>query len=121
MLATGRGALRALAENPEPPGAFVRRGYRRLRVGDYRCCTKWKQMQSLSCGWTSRASAWAPQPLPTADRQDSRVVWPAAMASQASRYSPGTPIAPSLNTLREAARTAVTRTGAEMITAAECQ
>jgi mRNA interferase RelE/StbE len=29
-------AVAALAENPEPPDAFVRRGYRRLRVGDYR-------------------------------------------------------------------------------------
>jgi mRNA interferase RelE/StbE len=29
-------AVAALAENPEPPDAFVRGGYRRLRVGDYR-------------------------------------------------------------------------------------
>jgi len=29
-------AVAALAENPEPPDAFVRVGYRRLRVGDYR-------------------------------------------------------------------------------------
>ena len=28
-------AVAALAENPEPPDAFVRGGYRRLRVGDY--------------------------------------------------------------------------------------
>jgi hypothetical protein len=37
----GRNASRqpgiaALAENPEPLDAFVRGGYRRLRVGDYR-------------------------------------------------------------------------------------
>ncbi len=29
-------AVPALAENPEPPDAFVRGGYRRLRVGEYR-------------------------------------------------------------------------------------
>ena len=29
-------AVAALAENSEPPDAFVRGGYRRLRVGDYR-------------------------------------------------------------------------------------
>jgi mRNA-degrading endonuclease RelE of RelBE toxin-antitoxin system len=29
-------AVAALAENPEPPDAFVRGGYRWLRVGDYR-------------------------------------------------------------------------------------
>jgi mRNA interferase RelE/StbE len=29
-------AVTALAKNPEPPNAFVRGGYRRLRVGDYR-------------------------------------------------------------------------------------
>jgi len=29
-------AVAALAENPEPPDAFVRGSYRRLRVGAYR-------------------------------------------------------------------------------------
>jgi len=29
-------AVAALAENPEPPAAFVRGSYRRLRVGAYR-------------------------------------------------------------------------------------
>jgi mRNA interferase RelE/StbE len=29
-------AVAALADDPAPPGAFVRGGYRRLRVGSYR-------------------------------------------------------------------------------------
>ena len=31
-------AIAALAEDPEPPDAFVRGSYRRLRVGAYRGC-----------------------------------------------------------------------------------
>jgi mRNA interferase RelE/StbE len=29
-------AVAALADEPDPPGAFIRGAYRRLRVGDYR-------------------------------------------------------------------------------------
>jgi hypothetical protein len=29
-------AIAALADDPEPPGAFIRGSYRRLRVGAYR-------------------------------------------------------------------------------------
>ena len=29
-------AVVALADDPDPPGAFIRSAYRRLRVGDYR-------------------------------------------------------------------------------------
>ena len=35
MMAVNR-AVEALAEDPAPPGAFVRGTYRRLRVGPYR-------------------------------------------------------------------------------------
>ena len=35
MMAVGR-AVEALADDPAPPGAFVRGAYRRLRVGPYR-------------------------------------------------------------------------------------
>jgi mRNA-degrading endonuclease RelE of RelBE toxin-antitoxin system len=32
-------AVSALAADPNPPAAFVRRDYRRLKVGDYRIIT----------------------------------------------------------------------------------
>jgi hypothetical protein len=35
MMAVNR-AVQALADDPAPPGAFVRGAYRRLRVGSYR-------------------------------------------------------------------------------------
>jgi len=41
MMAVNR-AVAALAEDPAPPGAFVRGAYRRLRAGPYRCCTRSK-------------------------------------------------------------------------------
>ncbi len=36
-------AVTALAKDPEPPYAFVRGGYRRLRVVITGCRTKWKR------------------------------------------------------------------------------
>jgi len=43
-------AVATLADDPEPPDAFVRGSYRRLRVGAYGCCTKWRTTWSPSCG-----------------------------------------------------------------------
>jgi hypothetical protein len=43
-------AIAALAEDPEPPDAFVRGSYRRLRVGLTGCCTRWQQTWSPLSG-----------------------------------------------------------------------
>ena len=50
MMAVNR-AVEALADDPAPPGAFLRGAYRRLRVGPYGCCTRSKgDLITPSCG-----------------------------------------------------------------------
>ena len=53
-------AIAALAEDPEPPDAFVRGSYRRLRVGAYRVRTRWQQTRSPLSGWIRPRSVRLP-------------------------------------------------------------